>query len=191
MSDGQLGLPEALERAASALPADADEIRPANGDPVQLRRSLDEEAAHRVLSWLLLHEPAAGDFDDDVLVSPPRLGVQRHFPGEDPLLILADGLGQPGLAGQDAVNDEAAPLIRLHRAGAEGAAQSVAKRMRRDGYPCHALASGVDDASFDRRRPGQDDPDVTVTGAELRQLASAARLHRVPGKTHDEIRLSG
>jgi hypothetical protein len=60
MSVAQLGLPEALERAASALPGDADEIRPANGDPVQLRRSLDDEAACRVLSWLLQHEPASG-----------------------------------------------------------------------------------------------------------------------------------
>ena len=31
-----VGLPEALERAASALPAEADAIRPANGDPAQL-----------------------------------------------------------------------------------------------------------------------------------------------------------
>jgi len=61
MSDAQLGLPEALERAASALPGDAGEIRPANGDPVQLRRSLDDEGARRVLSWLLLHETASGE----------------------------------------------------------------------------------------------------------------------------------
>ena len=60
MSVAQLGLPEALERAASALPGDAGEIRPANGDPVQLRRSLDDEAACRVLSWLLRNEPASG-----------------------------------------------------------------------------------------------------------------------------------
>jgi hypothetical protein len=60
MSVAELGLPEALERAASALPRDADEIRPANGDPVQLRRSLDDEAACRVLSWLLRNEPASG-----------------------------------------------------------------------------------------------------------------------------------
>jgi hypothetical protein len=53
-------LPEALERAASALPGDADAIRPANGDPAALLRVLDVEAAARVLHWLLAHEPEAG-----------------------------------------------------------------------------------------------------------------------------------
>ena len=33
MTPPDVGLPEALERAASALEADADAIRPANGDP--------------------------------------------------------------------------------------------------------------------------------------------------------------
>lgn len=55
-----VGLPEALERAASALPADADGVRPANGDPSQLLELLTPEAAGRVLCWLLEHEPAAG-----------------------------------------------------------------------------------------------------------------------------------
>jgi len=55
-----VGLPEALERAASALPADADAIRPANGDPARLLELLDAEAAARVLSWVLTHEPAEG-----------------------------------------------------------------------------------------------------------------------------------
>ena len=48
-----VGLPEALERAATALPGDADAIRPANGDPAALLRALDAEAAARVLGWLL------------------------------------------------------------------------------------------------------------------------------------------
>lgn len=56
-----VGLPEALERAASALPDDADAIRPANGDPVALARVLDPEAALRVLAWLLENEPPAGE----------------------------------------------------------------------------------------------------------------------------------
>ena len=60
MTPPDVGLPEALERAASALDADADAIRPANGDPSQLLRGLDAEAATRVLAWLLEHVPAAG-----------------------------------------------------------------------------------------------------------------------------------
>jgi hypothetical protein len=60
MSSPDVGLPEALESAASALGADADAIRPANGDPAQLLRGLDVEAAKRVLAWLLEHVPAAG-----------------------------------------------------------------------------------------------------------------------------------
>jgi hypothetical protein len=55
-----VGLPEALERAATALPADADDIRPANGDPAQLCRLLAPEAATRVLQWLLANEPVPG-----------------------------------------------------------------------------------------------------------------------------------
>ncbi|MDH3519249.1 MAG: hypothetical protein OEM49_02235 [Myxococcales bacterium] len=61
MSSGEVGLPEALERAARALPADAEAIRPANGDPLALQRALEGPAALRVLSWLLQHEPAAGE----------------------------------------------------------------------------------------------------------------------------------
>lgn len=55
-----VGLPEALERAAIALSADADAIRPANGDPSQLIELLDVEGATRVLEWLLANEPSAG-----------------------------------------------------------------------------------------------------------------------------------
>ena len=55
-----IGLPEALERAAIALSADADAIRPANGDPSQLIELLDVEGATRVLEWLLANEPSAG-----------------------------------------------------------------------------------------------------------------------------------
>jgi hypothetical protein len=61
MSAAAVGLAEALERAASALPDDADAIRPANGDPVQLFRALDEQASRRVLAWLLQNEPSAGE----------------------------------------------------------------------------------------------------------------------------------
>src|SRR5258705_13882971 len=60
MSGWEVGLPEALERAATALPAAADVIRPANGDPGQLARGLTGGDATAVLAWLLEHEPAAG-----------------------------------------------------------------------------------------------------------------------------------
>jgi hypothetical protein len=59
--DVEIGLPEALERAASALPRAADAIRPANGDPGQLARELSGADASTVLAWLLEHEPAAGE----------------------------------------------------------------------------------------------------------------------------------
>jgi len=52
-----VSLPEALEAAASALEGDADDIRPANGDPVRLLENLEPKAAERVLGWLLLHQP--------------------------------------------------------------------------------------------------------------------------------------
>src|SRR5499426_1562760 len=58
--DWEIGLPEALERAASALPRAADAIRPANGDPGQLARGLAPADATAVLAWLLEHEPSAG-----------------------------------------------------------------------------------------------------------------------------------
>ena len=61
MSGQDVGLPEALERAANALPRDADAIWPANGDPTQLGQLLDADAAARVVSWLLANEPSAGE----------------------------------------------------------------------------------------------------------------------------------
>ena len=73
-----IGLPEALERAATALPADADAIRPANGDPYRLHELLDADAATRVLQWLLENEPTAGgqlaaDWADDPDLDPAPL----------------------------------------------------------------------------------------------------------------------
>ena len=60
MSGADIGLPEALERAATALPDLADAIRPANGDPDQLAQVLDAGQATEVLGWLLQHESGAG-----------------------------------------------------------------------------------------------------------------------------------
>lgn len=56
-----MSLPDALERAASALPSEADGIRPANGDPVQLLATLDVAGATRLLDWLLRNETDAAD----------------------------------------------------------------------------------------------------------------------------------
>ncbi len=55
-----MSLAESLESAAEALPGDADQIRPANGDPFQLLDLLDGPASIRVLGWLLAHHPEAG-----------------------------------------------------------------------------------------------------------------------------------
>ena len=51
-----MSLAEALERAATALDADAEAIRPANGDPARLLADLSAEAGARLLGWLLEHE---------------------------------------------------------------------------------------------------------------------------------------
>jgi hypothetical protein len=67
------GLPEALERAATALPADSGDIRPANGDPIQLHRVLGPEAATRVLQWLLENEPVDGGRLADAWAEKPDL----------------------------------------------------------------------------------------------------------------------
>ncbi len=80
MSSWEIGLPEALERAASALPDAADVIRPANGDPGQLARGLAPADATAVLAWLLEHEPRAGEelalaWAGDAATADPVLGL--------------------------------------------------------------------------------------------------------------------
>ena len=70
-----VGLPEALERAASVLAADADAIRPANGDPAALLAELSSEAAVRVLHWLLENEPEDGAELADEWSEDPERGV--------------------------------------------------------------------------------------------------------------------
>lgn len=52
-----MSLAAALERAAEALAADADAIRPANGDPQRLLSALGSDGAARVAAWLLSKEP--------------------------------------------------------------------------------------------------------------------------------------
>ncbi|HEY8493065.1 MAG TPA: hypothetical protein VIN04_04180 [Myxococcota bacterium] len=55
-----MSLAGALENAAEALPALADRVRPANGDPERLLAALAPEEASTLLVWLLEHEPEAG-----------------------------------------------------------------------------------------------------------------------------------
>ena len=55
-----MSLAECLEGAAEALPGDAEQIRPANGDPFQLLDLLVPDAGRRVLSWLLSNHPEEG-----------------------------------------------------------------------------------------------------------------------------------
>lgn len=74
-SQGGVGLPEALERAASALPKQANAIRPANGDPTQLLELLDAAGAARVLRWLLTEEPAEGAELIDAWLEDPERGA--------------------------------------------------------------------------------------------------------------------
>src|SRR5262245_55029501 len=61
MSHVEIGLPEALARAASALPRAADAIRPADGERGRAPQGLGADQAGAVLAWLLEHEPAAGE----------------------------------------------------------------------------------------------------------------------------------
>jgi len=84
-----VGLPEALERAAIALDADADAIRPANGDPSQLIELLDSEAATRVLEWLLENEFSAGCELAEAWVDDPERSA------EPVLRANAEGLPKP------------------------------------------------------------------------------------------------
>ncbi len=56
-----MSLPDALEAAATALPAEADLIRPANGDPIRLLEVLTPEASVRVLAWLFENQPKDGE----------------------------------------------------------------------------------------------------------------------------------
>ncbi|MEE2678392.1 MAG: hypothetical protein VX546_07435 [Myxococcota bacterium] len=88
-ADTGVGLPEALERAASALPDDADAIRPANGDPTQLLDLLGTDRAAAVLRWLLEAEPA----DAAELVTAWSEGADAGAAAV--LAVAEDGLAKP------------------------------------------------------------------------------------------------
>ncbi len=111
MSAWEIGLPEALERAATALPAAADGIRPANGDPGQLARGLTPAGATAVLAWLLEHEPAAGmelalAWAEDPATADPVLGLASESlpkPARKALRRILHLLRSRGVAVRDPV----------------------------------------------------------------------------------------
>lgn len=67
-----MSLPEALEEAARALPQLGGVIRPANGDPEQLRAALRPEEAEKVLAWLLEKHPEQGEELAEAWVDAPE-----------------------------------------------------------------------------------------------------------------------
>ncbi len=101
-----MSLADALERAASALPAQADAIRPANGDPARVLSALRPEGARAVLAWLLSHEPDAGDelataWSEEEGGAPVLLGLGEEGlskPGRKALRRVLHRLRAKGLA---------------------------------------------------------------------------------------------
>jgi hypothetical protein len=91
-----MSLAESLERAAEALPEDAEEIRPANGDPFQLLDLLDDAAGARVLEWLFINQLDSGEelasawLEEEegaaIVVSVPEAGLSK--PGRKALRRL-------------------------------------------------------------------------------------------------------
>lgn len=78
-----MSLAAALERAAEALPALADTVRPANGDPERLLGALGADDARSLLGWLLAHEPDAGGelalaWADSPHGAAPLTGIEEH-----------------------------------------------------------------------------------------------------------------
>ena len=81
-----MSLATALERAAEALPSEADVIRPANGDPVRLLAGLSPESAVRVLVSLLR---------DDVDAAEELLGAWLEEPAGVAALLAVSEEGLP------------------------------------------------------------------------------------------------
>jgi hypothetical protein len=81
-----VSLATALERAAEALPSEADVIRPANGDPVRLLSGLSPESAVRVLVSLL---------GDDVDAAEELLGAWLEEPAGVAALLAVQETGLP------------------------------------------------------------------------------------------------
>lgn len=104
-----MSLAERLEEAASALPGEADAIRPANGDPIALLQALEPEGAARVLGWLLEHGPdEAGELAEVWLQEPAGVAALEGLevkslakPGRKVLRRLLHRARSSGLAVSD------------------------------------------------------------------------------------------
>lgn len=111
-----MSLAGALESAAEALPALADAVRPANGDPERLLAALADADASMLLAWLLANQPEAGEDLALAWAESPR--------GAAPLAAIAEeGLPKRGRKGLRRARHrlrsrgvelpEAAPMTRL------------------------------------------------------------------------------
>jgi hypothetical protein len=80
-----VSLADALEAAAGVLAAEADAIRPANGDAARLLAALPAEGAARVASWLLAHRPADAEELAEVWCEDPRGQAALLAVGEESL----------------------------------------------------------------------------------------------------------
>jgi hypothetical protein len=78
-----VSLAEALEAAAGALPAEADLIRPANGDAARLLAALPSEGARRVAAWLVANRAADAEELAEVWCEEPA--------GQAALLAVDEG----------------------------------------------------------------------------------------------------
>jgi hypothetical protein len=78
-----VSLADALEAAAGALPAEADAIRPANGDAARLLAALPEAGAARVATWLIANRPADAEELAEVWCEEPA--------GQAALLAVDEG----------------------------------------------------------------------------------------------------
>ena len=113
-----MSLPDALEAAAGALPAEADAIRPANGDAARLLATLSEPGAARVAVWLLANRPGDAAELAEVWCEEPKgqaalLGIaQEGLPKEARKLLrrLRHRLRSRGVA-----TPEAAPAPTVAR----------------------------------------------------------------------------
>lgn len=111
-----MSLPGALENAAEALPALADAVRPANGDPERLLDALGPDDARTLLAWLLANEPEAG--------GELALAWAESERGAAPIAGIDEGA--LGKAGRKALRRA---LHRLRSRGVEVAAPAPAARV--------------------------------------------------------------
>ena len=115
-----MSLPESLERAATELPALADQIRPANGDPHRLLDELGQAEAGQLLGWMLDQAASAADElveewgEDDrgvaILLEMDETGISK--PGRK---LLRKALHRLRSQGIEVKASEAAPAAQATR----------------------------------------------------------------------------